>query len=287
MTENANETNYYEIMYNLKLLKNESKQLKTIEDWEIFISKVLKYIFSNELLKKDFINRVDTYLNKTRNQNQFIQEYVNKLSSEDIFNIKHSYISILYFEIEDKYLNEEVIIKDYFNIHDLYCHTINNFFDLDLYSRYSTEIDNIECFSLAILNNNSLLFENTVKFSKIYLKALFNGVYNQLNAGIIKAIADTYYGKEYKLKQEKQKILDKLKSHKFCTQIVKVLKIILDKNITKATDLYNENIEATNTVKIRLNAFNKICTNQSKGEFSMTINLLKKYKITNTDLSSL
>lgn len=197
--------NYYEIMYNLKLLKNESLYIKTNAEWEIFISKFLKYIFSIKILRDIYVKSVNEYLSK--NANRFTTNFFTKfIIPAEIETTKNNHSTILYFEPTN---TKQCVIKsgEMFNIYDLYFHIFDLPFDLDFYTTYQVEIENIDCFVLTFLNNNYLLFDEKIEFSRLYLKSLVNGVYNKMRGHTILEISKVYYSGELPTEQHANEVI--------------------------------------------------------------------------------
>lgn len=197
MTE-ENNINYHEIIYNLKLLKNEAKKINTVSEWEIFLAKLNKYIFSNAFITTLYIGSVNTFadLNEERKifTNKLIKNYINFEVSND------SYLTINYFESKTQDLSEDTLQDHFYNIFDMYFkiskQDLKNLENGQFIWQYQTFIDNLDCFVLSYISRNSLFFKKENAFKNLYLNSMFNGIYHYLHNWTMQTIHETYYNNE-------------------------------------------------------------------------------------------
>lgn len=159
MTE-GNSINYHEIIYNLKLFRNESKNINSISEWEIFFAKLNKYIFSNCFLRNLYINSVNTFAKLKEESkiftNELIKNYINYETSND------SWFSINYFELKTPDISHNIFNNSFYNIFDMYFkisnNSIKNTKNCSFIWKYQKLINNLDCYILACISKNNLFF---------------------------------------------------------------------------------------------------------------------------------
>lgn len=303
---NFNENiNYYEVKLKLEQYKETVKNITTVQEIESIIPQVKSYIFSEEILRKCFIEQVNLFLTKYNSQENFklfYKDFEDTYITPIVTNKQtppasgYSIPNLLYFSVVSEYLNISEFAKRYQNnfigVLDLYRRLDGAKLDIEFLEKYTREVLNSLDFYIFSQLETSYLYEFITTswrdllssyspiFNLIWAKSITIGVLHKLLMLISNIYIPQYYNKAF----QKIQIIEKINNHESKTKIINTLKAVLqNKNIILRT-LVELVQESEKTVKNkRLNIFNEMCTGQAKGELGTTKELLKFYEFKLSD----